>query len=987
MSKAQFTAGARILLQQAARLRRMDGALQQDIEAVAEALPGVLREGVFRWFERLRDRHPDVPPPDGSLTLLTRTVAASEFAGQVLLRDWPWFVEHFEELARPPEASLLDAFVAAFDADVTDANDARSRIRKFRNRYMLHLLWREMSGEASLDDTLFGLSDLADCVLDAAMRFSRGQLMGRFGELRDASGEVIPLVILGMGKLGGRELNFSSDIDLIFVYPDDGASNGRKSVSAQEYFARLIRHIVSLVDEVTTDGFAFRIDTRLRPFGDSGPPVVSFAALESYLLQHGRDWERYAYVKARVVGPQPPQAVIDDLYENLIEPFVYRRYVDYGVFESLREMHAMIAAEVVRRDLADNIKLGPGGIREIEFIAQSLQLVRGGADKELRARELQPTLVKLAEGRGLHRDAAIELLHAYEFLRRFENFIQAIRDQQTHDVPTDPADRARLCVAMHSWDWQALESELEQHRDNVSRQFDEIAIRGQDKDATGSPVTLVHELWDRQAPASEWQALLDNEGLTNAAAMGERLHRFARVRAARQLDETARKRLLRFLPRMVARLSASEQPLTALDRTLDVIESVLRRSAYLSLLNENQAALGRLVELCGRSVYIAEQLERHPALLDELLDNRSFAGVVTKDFLQSALHDRMARQRDGDSEDKVAELGRYQRAQMFHIAVADFNGSLPIMKVSDGLTWLAETVLDEALDIAWRDLTAKHGKPCYEVEGQRHAAGFGIIGYGKLGGLELSYGSDLDIVFLHDSRGSRQETDGDKPLDNPVFFSRLVRRLLHLLTTQTGSGELYEIDTRLRPDGRSGVLVTSVEAFERYQEENAWTWEHQALLRARAVAGSNAVGTQFERVRRETLTGRVRREQLHDDVTSMRRRMRKELDRSDSDRFDLKHGKGGIGDIEFLVQYLVLAHAHDSPAVIEYSDNIRQLDALADCGYLPLEQVTTLQDIYKTYRLAVHHLVLDEQPPLVAADRFAEHREVVSGAWQEHLGV
>ncbi len=965
----------------------MKDVLQQDIETVTEALPGVLREPVFRWFEQLCDRHPGIALPDGSLTLLVRTIAVSEFAGQVLLRDWPWFVERYAELADPPGASVLERFVARFDTEITDVNDARARIRQLRNRYMLHLLWREMSGKASLDDTLFGLSDLADCVLDAATRFARTQLMERFGELRGASGEAIPLVILGMGKLGGRELNFSSDIDLIFVYPEDGTSSGRKSVTAQEYFARLIRHIVSLVDEVTTDGFAFRIDTRLRPFGDSGPPVVSFAALESYLLHHGRDWERYAYVKARVVGPQPPQAVIDDLYENLIEPFVYRRYVDYGVFESLRDMHAMIAAEVVRRDLADNVKLGPGGIREIEFIAQSLQLVRGGADPELRARELQPTLVKLAEGRGLHRDAAIELLQAYEFLRRLENFIQAIRDRQTHDVPADPVDRARLCVAMHSWDWQALESELEQHRANVSRQFDEIAIRGQDEESTASPVTLVNELWERQAPALEWQALFDNEGLADAEAMGERLHRFARVRAARQLDETARKRLLRFLPRMVARLSASEQPLVALDRTLDVIESVLRRSAYLSLLNENQAALGRLVELCGRSVYIAEQLERHPALLDELLDNRSFAGVVTKEFLRSALDDRMARQQDGDSEDKVAELGRYQRAQMFHIAVADFNGSLPIMKVSDGLTWLAETVLDEALGIAWGDLTAKHGKPCYEVDGKRRAAGFGIVGYGKLGGLELSYGSDLDIVFLHDSRGSRQQTDGRKTLDNPVFFSRLVRRLVHLLTTQTGSGELYEIDTRLRPDGRSGVLVTSVEAFERYQEENAWTWEHQALLRARAVAGSSTVGEQFERVRRETLMGRVRRDQLHDDVTTMRRRMRKELDRSNGERFDLKHGKGGIGDIEFLVQYLVLANAHDSPAVIEYSDNIRQLDALADCGCMSLEQATALQDIYKAYRLAVHHLVLDEQPPLVPAGRFANQRDVASGAWQQHLGV
>ena len=965
----------------------MNDPIQGEIESVVQALPAELREPVSTWVERLQDQHPATALPDGAVTLLLRTVAASEFAGQVLLREWPWFLEHYEKLSRAPATETLDRFVAAIDEDVKDLADAKRRIRRMRHKYMLHVLWREISGDASLDESLQALSNLADRLLDAAARIARRQMLERFGEIRNASGEIIPLVILGMGKLGGRELNFSSDIDLIFVYPEGGESSGRKSISAHEYFARMSRHVIALIDEVTTDGFAFRIDTRLRPFGDSGPPVVSFAALESYLLQHGRDWERYAYVKARIVGPRPARAVATDLFENLIEPFVYRRYVDYGVFESLREMHALIAAEVRRRDLASNIKLGPGGIREIEFIVQSLQLVRGGSDTELRATELQPTLVKLAEGRGLHRDAAVQLLKAYEFLRRMENFIQAIRDQQTHDIPGDAADRARLCVAMHSWDWQALQSELEEHRGNVSRQFEEIAIRGQEADDAGSPDTLMAELWDGQATAGDWSALFFEDDYPEASQMGERLERFARVRAARQLDTAARRRLLRFLPRMIALLAECEKPLLALDRILTVIESVLRRSAYLSLLNENQAALSRLVELCGRSAYITEQLARYPALLDELLDGRSFVGVVTKDYLQAGLDDRLGRHPDADSEELIAALGRFQRAQMFHIAVADFNGALPIMKVSDGLTWLAETVLDKALSIAWNDMLSKHGRPCYEVDGRISEAGFGIVGYGKLGGLELSYGSDLDIVFLHDSRGNKQQTNGDKPLDNPVFFARLVRRLVHLLTTQTGSGELYEIDTRLRPDGRSGVLVTSVEAFERYQEENAWTWEHQALLRARAVAGSAKVGRQFERVRQDTLIERVRRDQLLDDVTSMRRRMRKELDRSDPQRFDLKHGKGGIGDIEFLVQYLVLLNAAASPAVIEYSDNIRQLDALAACDYLDAETALRLQDAYRAYRLAVHHLVLDEQPSIVAAGDFAEERECVSGIWKTHLGV
>ncbi len=965
----------------------MDDSTQAEIDAVVQALPGPLRSVTTRWFERLQERYPDSKLPAGSVSPLARAVAASEFAGNVLLREWDWFVASYAKLEAPPDDSELAAFVERIGEPGEDVNSVKRRIRQYRHRRMLHVLWRELAGIASLDETLWALSDLADRLLDAAARCAQHQLSERYGYVRNESGGIVPIVILGMGKLGGRELNFSSDIDLIFLYPEGEDSDGRKSVSPQEYFTRLSRQIIALIDEATTDGFAFRIDTRLRPFGESGPPVVSFTALESYLLQHGRGWERYAYVKARIVGPQPAEAIAEELYRNLIEPFVYRRYIDYGVFESLREMHALISAEVRRRDLADNVKLGPGGIREIEFIVQSLQLVRGGADPELRARELQPTLVTLAKRRCLSRESAIELLKAYEFLRRLENFIQAIRDQQTHEVPADPVDRARLCVAMNSWDWDALVAELEEQRGNVSRQFDEIAIRGQEDDRTDSPATLFAELWDGNADTAAWQALFENDGLDNAAELGVRLARFASLRAARQLDKMARRRLLRFLPRMIQQLSRTEYPLVALDRTLSVIESILRRSAYLSLLNENQAALARLVDLCSKSAYLADRMTRYPVLLDELLDTREHSGEVTKAYLKASLDNRLAREEESDVEERIATLARFQRVAMFNIAVADFDGALPIMKVSDGLTWLAETILDEALAIVWADMTMKHGKPCFEVDGQRFEAGFGIVGYGKLGGLELSYGSDLDLVFLHDSRGTRQVTDGDKQLDNPVFFGRFVRRLVLLLTTQTGSGELYEIDTRLRPDGRSGVLVTSVEAFERYQEENAWTWEHQALLRARAVAGDVGVGKQFERVRQDTLMHRVRREALRDDVVSMRARMRKELDRSNDAQFDLKHGIGGIGDIEFLVQYLVLNNAARSPSVIEYSDNIRQLDALAATACLDAEAVLALQDAYRAYRLAVHRLVLDEQPPIVAVDAFADERAFVSSIWETHLGV
>ncbi|MBT8092105.1 MAG: bifunctional [glutamate--ammonia ligase]-adenylyl-L-tyrosine phosphorylase/[glutamate--ammonia-ligase] adenylyltransferase, partial [Gammaproteobacteria bacterium] len=737
-------------------------------------------------------------------------------------------------------------------------------------------------------------------------------------------------------------------------------------------------------DELTQDGFVFRIDTRLRPFGASGPPVVGFAALESYLLKHGRDWERYAYVKARIVGAQPEQAVMDALYAELIRPFVYRRYLDYGVFESLRSMHSKIAAEVQRRDLRDNIKLGPGGIREAEFIVQSLQLVRGGSDPALQGRELQSVLPQLVGSRGLSEAGASALRAAYRFLRRLENFIQGIRDQQTHDLPADDGDRMRLAFAMGYADWRALLADLDGHRAAITEQFEKIAFRDQQR-ATPFQQRVVRA-WESGNDAEQWLELLRDADYPDAAEVARLIVRFAEAPATRQVDSVSSERVQRFVPKLLSAIRDVDSPEVALARILTVVEGVLRRSAYISLLNENAAALQRLVDLCARSRYIAERLARYPVLLDELLDPSIFSGEVTKQDIEAGLRQRLGVAMVKDSEDRMQVISQYQRSTMFRIAIADFSDSLPIMKVSDGLTWLAETVLSQALAVAWNDLVERHGQPTCVFDGERRNAGFGIIGYGKLGGLELSYGSDLDIVFLHDSRGSAQQTDGEKPLDNNLFYGRLVRRLVHFLTTQTASGALYEVDTRLRPDGQKGLLVTSIDAFERYQEDNAWTWEHQALLRARPVAGSDDIAAGFERIRTETLTNRIRRDALRDDVIAMRQRMRTELDRSSAESFDLKHGVGGIGDIEFLVQYLVLENAARHVGVIYYSDNIRQLDALAECGCVEAADGLRMQDCYRSYRRRLHHLVIDGQAPLVDNSEFSGERRFVAATWQRWLG-
>ncbi len=950
------------------RLRSMEDAVERRIAAAVDSVPTDLGRPVGQWFERLAEQQSLSSISDENVRSLVRLVASSEFGATVVRKDWQWFVDSVESFKNE---TRLDADLAdAGFADDLETDPLKTVLRRFRNRVMLRILWREVLGLASLDETLGQLSGLADLVLDVATRHAVRALQPRYGNVRDSDGQTIPLVILGMGKLGGRELNFSSDIDLIFLFTEEGESDGARRLSAQEYFVRLTRLVVALIDEATMDGIVFRIDTRLRPFGASGPPVVSFAALESYLLQHGRDWERYAYVKARIVGPKPEAAVQDELYGNLITPFVYRRYLDYGVFESLREMHAMIAAEVRRRELADNVKLGPGGIREAEFIVQSFQLVRGGSDEALQGRALQAVLPRLVGSRGLSEQGARRLRRAYRFLRRVENFIQAIRDQQTHDLPGDTMDRARLCVAMGYTDWDDLRSDLEVHRSAISREFEQIAFR---EDTGDKPLRQQFATaWKSNADEAQWRDLLQGAGLSDAADLATHVVAFANAPATQQVDSVATARLQRFMSALILELSNVATPVSALTRTLGVVERILRRSAYLSLLNENPAALTRLVDLCGRSRYIANQIALHPVLLDELLDPHVYAPTVTRADLSAELRHRLTGVAGQDSEMVMDSIVQYQTATKFRIAVADFTATLPIMKVSDGLTWLAECVLEEAL-------------PCYVVDGARHEAGFGIVGYGKLGGLELSYASDLDIVFLHDSQGESRMTNGEKPLDNTRFFARLVRRLVHFLTTQTGSGALYEIDTRLRPDGRSGLLVTSTEAFERYQEENAWTWEHQALLRARPVAGSVAVAAEFERIRRETLTQRVRRDSLRKDVISMRHRMRKELDRSNELEFDLKNGVGGIGDIEFLVQFLVLNLAKSHPDVIFYSDNIRQLDALVEAGCLDAEVGEKLQDCYRAYRLRQHHLVIDGRSPLASADEFRSERTFVEQIWGQWL--
>ncbi|MEM9207889.1 MAG: bifunctional [glutamate--ammonia ligase]-adenylyl-L-tyrosine phosphorylase/[glutamate--ammonia-ligase] adenylyltransferase [Pseudomonadota bacterium] len=951
------------------------------IERALSGVPEILRADVSDWLQSVSDAAGKNALDDLPLQSIARLIASSPFAADVLRRQWSSLASNpGNGFDRAQAAKTLQRSLAP-DAPRSAALRA---LRDMRNASLVRILWQDYVDRVPVESTLADLSALAETCLDAACAFAHHELVARYG-LPEENGVAQPLVVLAMGKLGGRELNFSSDIDLIFLHPENGETTGPKSTSAHEFFARLTRRVIALLEEPTSDGFVYRVDTRLRPYGNSGPPVVSFSALEAYLLEHGRGWERYAYVKARPVTRTAHSAAAKRLVAEIVTPFVYRRYLDYGVFESLRDMQAMIAAEVEKRELYDNVKLGPGGIREIEFFVQSLQLVRGGATHALQTPGLRSAIAVATNDRDLDEETANRLLRAYDFLRRVENAIQACRDQQTHSLPVSELERARLAFALRFAGWAELSAELDRTREWVAEQFDAIGKRDQPGRAGDSSVSPVAALWTSAAPPAEWLDCLAGLGLQPVVRgeIADALSSLAGSSAVARLDSVAAERLQRFIEGLLPVLASSPRPIIALRRILDVADSILRRSAYLALLNENPTVLRRLVDLCATSAVLAREITEHPVLLDELIDARIFIAAPTDTAIETDLDVRLSRVDAEDPEAVIEALAVFKRVTLFRLAVADFSGAIPIMQVSDRLTGLAELILRRALDLARADVVRQFGQPRYRLDGANRTADIGIISYGKLAGYELAYASDLDLVFLHDSRGDAQTTDGDRSIDNQVFFSRLARRLLHFLTTRTPAGVLYDIDTRLRPSGRSGLLVTSIDAFRRYQEQDAWTWEHQALLRSRPVAGSPVVAEAFAEIRESVLRHPSSPESLRDDVLNMRAKMRAQLDRSDEQNFDLKQGEGGIADIEFLVQYLALRHAPEHLDVIEYTDNIRQLDALQSIGRFPRDRVERLQNIYKAYRGMAHRLSLDEQPALAAAGTFVAEREFVIDTWRD----
>lgn len=956
-------------------------AFRKALDKLPSALQAEVDNHWQRFLENAPTRHTFFPTDETTLGQLVRVWACSDFVARACT-DHPDLLKALfdtADLSTGPfsAADYLERLAAQLEG-IDEETALAAALRQFRRWAMVRIAWRDLTGLASGEETLLELSTLADTLTDQALQRLYQWHTARFGVPQDSHGQPQQLVVLGMGKLGGQELNYSSDIDLIFAFREPGDTDAKRPVSNEEFFRRLAQRLIKALNEITADGFVFRVDTRLRPFGDSGPLVMHFNRMEHYYQTHGRDWERYALIKARVIAGD--HSAGDELLARL-RPFIYRRYLDYGAFEALRAMKNLIAKQVQRKGLQHNIKLGPGGIREIEFIAQVFQLIYGGREPALQKRHCLKVLNYLGQTSRLPQSAVISLKTAYGFLRRTENCLQAWADQQTHQLPDDALGQLRLAYAMGFSEWDSFYATLNQHLHIVSAQFEQVfATPPASHEAAAVDWT---PLWCATMDKDSATRLLVEHGFENPETAWQCLQNLRDSRTYRILSQRGRERMDNLIPLLLSAVKdKAKTPATTLERILQLLEVIAQRSVYLALLIENQSVLTQLVNLCDASLWISRYLARYPLLLDELLDPSSLYRPLDRDHIHEELGRQLMRVSDDDPEQLLDALRHFKHTQILRIAAADVGGTMPLMVVSDYLTVLAEALLRRVLELAWNDLTPRFGQPCCYLDGERREAQFVIIAYGKLGGIELNYSSDLDLVFLHDSCGTQQQTTGPREIENPLFFAKLVRRIIYWLTTQTGAGELYPVDMRLRPSGRSGLLVSSLDAFAEYQRHQAWTWEHQALVRTRPVAGAATLGEQFLEVRQEILSRQRDPRLLRHEVREMRERMRENLGSSKPGYFHLKQDPGGIADIEFMVQYVVLAHAHQYPALLTYTDNIRQLDGLEQMGILCSEDAALLRDAYRGLRRQLHRLTLQNGSDLIPQDAVPDYQQEVVRIWQ-----
>ena len=940
------------------------------IDRLPEALRPQTQAYLQRFSEKVDQQGVDLKEHPDFISSIVKVFSCSQFVSESGIKN-PNLIIDLMKSGRLYSSDAGEDYQTLL-GDQSVEKDLAVLLRKFRCREMVRIAWRDLAGWAELDETLADVSALAETCIQYALDQLYQQACEVKGTPTYNDGSELQLVVLGMGKLGAWELNYSSDIDLIFCYSEDGVLSDRKNTSYGEFFARIAQQLVKVLDEITVDGFVFRTDIRLRPFGDSGPIVMTFDGMENYYQTQAREWERYAMIKVRPVAGDIHGG---QYFMKMIRPFVYRRYLDYGAFEELRSLKFQITQELQRKDRLENIKLGSGGIREIEFIGQAFQLIRGGTEKKLQERRILKVLGVLGEMELLTKADAEQLQSSYRFLRRVENHIQQYQDRQTHDLPADEFARVSLAFSMEFSDWEGFKQELDSVRHQVHQVFDQVFVPTvQEEDSDEGKI-----IWVGKADRLQLVEYLQKFGYKNPEESYQKIEKFKSSSALQKLTTKGAGVVDRLIPQLIEAVPLVDNPEQTLQRTLTLLEAVAGRNVYLSLLAENSDALTQLIKLSSASPWICDYLSRYPVLFDELLDTRSLYDPLDKDELTRRLQQKMAGIDSQDIEQVMNTLRKFKQISMLHVAAADIMGVIPVRQVSDYLTIIAEVILDEAVAQVWQSLTAKHGFPSGVVDS---VAGFAVIGLGKLGGLELGYGSDLDLVFLYDCQDGNALTDGKKSISGMEFYGRLGQKVMSMLNTNLLSGILYEVDMRLRPSGKSGLLVTHVKAYEAYMEKDAWTWEHQALVRGRFVAGDVQLKNKFIRIREKILAKPRDYDALKAEVREMREKMRSNQSNL-KNVFDLKQSKGGIADIEFIVQFGVLALASENQILVTYTDNARLLVGLQEQGFISEATADLLKTAYYAFRDRGHREVLQGNQAVVGTQEYSDMRTKIEQIWHE----
>ena len=863
-------------------------------------------------------------------------------------------------------------------------------LRRFRLQQMVNIAIADLVLNIDLESSLERLSLLADALIQTSLDWLTTFCENKWGTPTNTAGEPQRLLVYGMGKLGGKELNFSSDIDLIFVYPHSGETQGcRRSLENQQFFTRLAQKLITSLHQHTADGFVYRVDMRLRPFGDSGPLVLTFSAMEDYYQDQGRDWERYAMLKARVIPSIGGNQHYHQQLSTLLRPFVYRRYIDFSVIDSLRKMKSMISQEVRRKQLVNNIKLGAGGIREIEFIVQVFQLIRGGRVKALQERSLLTVLPELVTAGEMEEDSKLVLKNAYCFLRRVENILQALADKQTQTLPESELDQQRLLMVLNFESWDDFLAVLHGHMNGVHEKFEQlIGIESPNHQAEDQHWSV---LWNSRWSDEESVAWIEQEQAThktiewNSKNVWHLLSDFREDVSKRSIGSRGRQVLDRLIPLLICHVQQAKNAEVVLERVLHVFKKIVTRTAYLELLFENEGALKQLIHLCQASSWVTDYIAKYPILLDELIDPTLLHNPPQLSAYGVELRESMLRIPEEDLEAQMDGLRLFKQAQQLRIAAADIAGVLDVKKVSDHLTALAEAIINEVINIAWQQVANRFGIPKSTVDSEHK--GFAVIAYGKTGGRELSYGSDLDLVFVHHSPEGDETTGlagGEKIVPASQFYMKLAQRIMHIFNTRMNSGILYELDMRLRPSGNSGVLVIHINTFGQYQRQDAWTWEHQALVRARMVYGNNIIEDEFKQIRQQVLTTQRDKAQLKGEVSEMREKMRNHLDKSTDEFIDIKQGAGGLVDIEFLAQYLVLANSCEHSRLTERCDNLGLFKLLARLEILNDTEQKLLTNNYQELRDYGHKATLQNDTLLIRPSLLKDREQIIQ-LWKKFI--